>query len=878
MSNTTTEQPDTVFSSMPVSPDRSQVAKSKENEISEKIRRFFTLEGLRIKDVYEDNKMGVHNQGHYLSVASPQAIAKEGTLTLSLIISPHGSITGIIDAGALIFLNDNPFQMSSIPFVRINDAEPVMLTSYSTAQFKNSDDFPLPQNYYYKTAGLRNISVSLATPLAQMCYQVGKTEITRRIVPPLFSNNDQFTPACIEEYVLTNKGKKNQQITIVIPLPSLVNLTKKNSRPCEQDYSFLGYAATQDQIHKKFLYQGITGVEMGSTKCPDRMIIAVPVTDGVKIDLQEAFKLRTFKQDLVLNPDGTFHHPNTIETGNDYGAAVAITVSVKPGEVVSIPVVKVMNFPIQHYVDKASITRRYVSDYPNDNTRTNDMAVNALKNYPEWLERTLTVQENIYSSLSNLTIFKEDNDGALRAARLLLNELSYLLSNASVLDQNEQARFLECFDYPFNNSADVDFYSKLLLSAFPKLEIDLCQKFVDSINQKDDELRFYNNYVNDPVRQRNYFDKMEKKGDQPGSDIHIYASKKADGSVFHDLGSLTCGDPLRNKSEYTWYNTSYWVDLFPKLALRVLRDAKYTGRNDLVIDNWSTLKKGFNYLMSLDYDNDGIPEGRPGEVRNTYDNIPFAGVDAYDANLFVTSVKAMIRMAELAGDHSEKARFETHYEKALAVYDSLWYETVDSKGNEMAYFITCTGVDGQGRCTDVFTDQIVGLWQWIAMGEKSFLSENRIQRLLKTIFINNRTPMGWATARKQDGSPVESDQGKDVWIASNYVLAQMLSHYGMVDESKEIYKKMDEIIFEHGNSLNTAESIRPEYERQAGEHKAQPHYIVASYPRPGAIYDMLYLNAIKKEWAKTPDAEYIDSEALQLIRDTIFKTGLDEIM
>ena len=96
----------------------------------------------------------------------------------------------------------------------------------------------------------------------------------------------------------------------------------------------------------------------------------------------------------------------------------------------------------------------------------------------------------------------------------------------------------------------------------------------------------------------------------------------------------------------------------------------------------------------------------------------------------------------------------------------------------MAYYITCSGVNGQGKCTDVFTDQIVGLWQWIAMGEKPFLPENRVKRLLKTIYINNRTPMGWATARKQDGSAVDSDQGKDVWIASNYV-PRRCSYYEM---------------------------------------------------------------------------------------------------
>jgi len=32
---------------------------------------------------------------------------------------------------------------------------------------------------------------------------------------------------------------------------------------------------------------------------------------------------------------------------------------------------------------------------------------------------------------------------------------------------------------------------------------------------------------------------------------------------------------LRNVSDYAWYNNNYWVDLFPKLMMRVLRNVKF---------------------------------------------------------------------------------------------------------------------------------------------------------------------------------------------------------------------------------------------------------------------------------------------------------------
>jgi uncharacterized protein (DUF608 family) len=838
--------------------------------VSKKIQRFYTLSGQKINDVYIKNRMGVHNQGHYLSVSSPQAIAKQGTLTLSLVISPEGCVTGMIDAGSLIFLNDHPFQLSSIPFVRVQDGTTCMLTSYKLETLTNPDDFPLPQNYYYPTVGQKSVSLSLATPLAELRYKLESVDITRRIISPLLSQNDQFLPAGVEEYVLQNRTNSAETVTVVIPMPSLVNIARKVSRPREQDYTFLGSGAVGGQVHSAFTSDGIRGVRMGSVHCGDRMVIAVPQRDDLRIDVQEAFRLRNYNQDLVVNSDGTFHHSNPILDGNDYGAAVSVTVTLAPKATVSFPVVKVLDFPSQCYSDKVSIPRRYTVDFGDVASRDQQIASVALCNYSGWLERTVKIQENILTSLLRVPAYKEDKEGALMVSRLLFNELSYLLSNASVVDPKGQARFLECFDYPFNNSADVDFYSKLLLAVFPDIELDLCQKFINSINDKDDELRFYHYYISDPLLQQKYLEDLKASGRDVGSDIHVYAAKKSDGAVYHDLGSLTFGNALRDRSEYTWYNTSYWIDLFPKLALRVLRDAKYTGNTNFVTDNWATLKKGFNYLVSLDFDKDGIPEGRAGEVRNTYDNIPFAGVDVYDANLFVACLLAMIRMAEITNDTIEKQRFQSMLEKANATYDTLWLDTTTSDGKAMSYYITCTGADGEGRSTDVFTDQMVGLWQWIAMGEKPYLPEDRVVKMLKTIYINNRTPMGWATARKQDGSPVDSDQGKDVWIASNYVLAQMLAYYGLSDESKDVYRMMDKIIFGHGNSLNTAESVRPEYEKQEGEKKAAPHYIVASYPRPGAIYDVLFLNAIKQEWENNQGAEYISSERLQSIREGIF--------
>ena len=73
----------------------------------------------------------------------------------------------------------------------------------------------------------------------------------------------------------------------------------------------------------------------------------------------------------------------------------------------------------------------------------------------------------------------------------------------------------------------------------------------------------------------------------------IHGPFKIKGSVAHDLCALPKGHALRNVSDYAWYNSNCWVDLFPKLALRVLRNVKFTGDTDFLKQNWRTLKFGF---------------------------------------------------------------------------------------------------------------------------------------------------------------------------------------------------------------------------------------------------------------------------------------------
>jgi uncharacterized protein (DUF608 family) len=217
----------------------------------------------------------------------------------------------------------------------------------------------------------------------------------------------------------------------------------------------------------------------------------------------------------------------------------------------------------------------------------------------------------------------------------------------------------------------------------------------------------------------------------------------------------------------------------------------------------------------------------------------------------------MSKMAEIMKDSAAKKEYDEIFEKSFVIYEKLWIDLPrrsvfgkagkKTKRGRMQYYATCMDLETGKENTDVWTNQLDGLWYLIAMGEEPFIPAEKARQILKTIYMNNRNPLGWATARTQTGKPVESDQGKDVWIASNYVLAQLLDYYGLAKESKEVYKVMDKVVFQHANSLITPESVRPTFEKEAGESKPGPHYIVCGYTRPGAIFMQLLIQFVKEQ-------------------------------
>ena len=822
------------------------------------IRDIYTITGSEVTSIYEKNMMGVHYQGMSKTLQFPQTIALQGAPTCSIGISPYGLYNRLNDAGRLIMLNQKAIQFGSAPFIRIGD-KITLLTQKQPGQTEGPDDIPAIKNYYPPSSEEKNVALTIATPSAEFAFKVGKVNVVRRLISPLLSGNEQtLMPLGAEEFEVTNNSKETQEITLVVLRPSLVNLQEKELKPTDQDMVYICSAAIHGQVHETFESDGVRGIVMGSTETPNRMVLATTETRGVAIDLQPYFCLNRLAQDLLLNPDGSFFEKRPPVLRSDYGSAISFTFTVKPKATRKLAVSIALDFPQQVYIDGTQFERKYVKNFDNAESRAVDLAKLALESYPQWWSRTVAIQKRIFDSIQSSPSYKGDRQGALRLTRLILNEFHFPLSNAIVWvkdEKGERARFLECFDYAYIDPSDVDWYSMVLLMLFPVVEKDLCQGFIDSIQAADSTPRFYHWHAADVNARKHFVEHPEEYQDV--SMTQIRDEFKTKGSVAHDLGAMPKGHPLRNVSDYAWYNNNYWVDLFPKLMMRVLRNVKFTGDLEFLKKNWETLKFGLEALLKLDFDNDGIPEGYPEEVKNTFDNLVLFGADAYDATQFLGGCQAMIKMAQILGAKEDEAYLRQVFDKGWKSLEQLWREKKNKKGEKLDYYITCFDPSTGKENTDVWTNQLDAMWYLLAIGEEPLIPEDRAKKILKTIYKNNRSLMGWAMCKTEDGQPVESDQGKDVYTTSNYVFAQLLDYYGMVKESKDVYKHMDRVIFDYANTMISPDNLRAELEQEYGETKPGPHYIVAAYPRPGAVWTHLVMNHVKglqaKKKSKTVD-------------------------
>jgi non-lysosomal glucosylceramidase len=356
---------------------------------------------------------------------------------------------------------------------------------------------------------------------------------------------------------------------------------------------------------------------------------------------------------------------------------------------------------------------------------------------------------------------------------------------------------LECVDYPFYDTVDVDFYASFaLLELFPQLELRGIRDLAATIPADDPAV------------------------------VTIHASgreapRKVAGTVPHDVGG-PADDPFQRPNLYRFQDVNGWKDLGPKFVLQAWRDSLAAGPDGdaLIRELFPTVDAVLRRLGDADLDGDGLPE-HDGLPDQTYDTWPMRGPSAYGGSLWLAAVAAAEAMARRLGDERAERHWAGWFERAQIAFDRrLW------RGRYYAYD------DGDGPSSDsIMADQLCGQWYADVTGLGDLVPADRVDAALRTIHAENVCRfgggrMGAVNGMRLDGSvDRSSEQSAEVWVGTTYALAAFMIGRGLVDEGWDTARGAAEVTYERGLWFRTPEAFD-----ETGDFRA------SIYLRPLAIW------------------------------------------
>jgi non-lysosomal glucosylceramidase len=457
------------------------------------------------------------------------------------------------------------------------------------------------------------------------------------------------------------------------------------------------------------------------------------------------------------------------------------------------------DFPIVQFGAGTRWYKRYTQFYGCSGRASARIAADALQHYPVWEAAIDAWQRPILDDPARPDWYKT----------ALFNEL-YLLVDGGTLWENGRAdggdghdeaggrfAFLECYDYPFYNTLDVNFYASFALAMlWPELEKGVIRDFARTVPQSDAAVVCI---------------------EATGAD----AVRKAEGAVPHDLGA-PAGDPLRRANAYRWQDINIWKDLNSKFVLQLWRDYVFTGDAGLVREAWPAVVQALAYLQRFDRDGDGLPE-HDNLPDQTYDTWPMEGPSAYGGGLWLAALTAAGHMAALAGEPAAADRYAEWLRSGQAAYEArLWngrYYLYDGADNE--------------HSDSIMADQLAGQWYADATGLPAIVPAAHAEAALRTVFACNVQgfgggQMGAVNGMRPDGRVDESsEQSAEVWPGTTYALAAFMLHRGLVDEAWATAYGAYNVTYRRGFWFRT-----PEAWDQNGNFRA------SLYMRPLSIWAM----------------------------------------
>jgi non-lysosomal glucosylceramidase len=532
--------------------------------------------------------------------------------------------------------------------------------------------------------------------------------------------------------------------------------------------------------------------------------------DGVELTTRDRFSIddggdlwTDFATDGRLDPrDGT--GPSV--RGEAIGAALVATVDLPPGGSKTIAFALAWDLPIAEFGAGTRWHRRYTRDFGTDGRNAWSIAATGLRCRDEWSEAIDAWQAPILadperpdwykSALFNELYFVADGGTAwTHGPPVLAGAATDAPSSRDAGAGLGRFGFLECLDYPFYNTLDVNFYASFaLLLLWPDLEREVVRDFVASVGVHDAAVV-----------------EIEASG--------LTATRKCAGALPHDVGAPH-DDPFLRLNAYKFQNPNIWKDLNCKFVLQLWRDSVVLGEPELATTAWPAVVEALEHIASFDRDGDGLPE-HDGEPDQTYDTWPMHGPSAYGGGLWLAALRAAIEIGNGTQDRDRVAWLRDLLERGTAAFEAkLW------NGRHYRY-----DTSGGPSAESIMADQLAGQWYADATGLGDVVAADRVDRTLRTIFAANVLgfaggEMGAVNGIAADGGvDTSSEQSAEVWVGTTYALAAFMLGRGLRDEAWRTAWGAWNVTYNRGLWFRT-----PEAYDEAGNFRA------SLYLRPLAIW------------------------------------------
>jgi non-lysosomal glucosylceramidase len=496
--------------------------------------------------------------------------------------------------------------------------------------------------------------------------------------------------------------------------------------------------------------------------------------------------------------------------GESIAGALAVTIELGPEETRLVPFVLAWDIPTATFGAGTRWHRRYTKYFGTSGTNAWAIAAEAVRCREAWSAAIDAWQAPILAdpgrpdwyktAVFNELYFMVDGgtawtDGPPRTAAETATAAAP--DRPTATGEHDVGRFglLECFDYPFYNTLDVNFYASFaLLHLWPDLERAVIADFVDSVP------------VHDPA-----IVEIQWSG--------LPATRKCPGALPHDVGG-PLDDPFLRLNAYRFQNINIWKDLNCKFVLQLWRDGLVLQDADLLRSAWPAVVEAMEHIAAFDRDGDGLPE-HDGEPDQTYDTWPMRGPSAYGGGLWLAALRAAIEIGVEAGADAIVARFRGMLERGTAAFEAkLW------NGRHYRF-----DTSGGPSAESVMADQLAGQWYADATGLGDVVAPDRVERTLRTIHEMNVAgfaggQMGAVNGMRPDGTvDPSSEQSPEVWVGTTYALAAFMLGRGLTDEAWQTAWGAYNVTYNRGLWFRT-----PEAYDEAGNFRA------SIYLRPLAIW------------------------------------------